>query len=112
MGWNSSGAITASYASGDADGGDGNQDRVGGLVGSNSGTSTASYASGDVDGDDRVGRLVGWHNRGPITASYGFGTQLGGEDSSRAVDRSDDASPAGTVANAAALTAIQFVCWC
>ena len=41
-------------------------------------------------------------NSGTITASYGFGTQMGGE--TAGVDRSDDASPEGTVGNAAALT--------
>ena len=68
----------------------------------------ASYASGAVDGGDgdrdSVGGLVGWNNGGTITASYGFGTKMGGEITTDTVDRSDDASPAGTVANAAALT--------
>ena len=101
------GTITASYAGGAVDGGDGDFDCVGGLVGfnNNSGTITASYASGDVDGGDgdfdRVGGLVGL-NRGTITTSYGFGTATG---EAAGVDRSSDASPAGTVANAAALTA-------
>ena len=103
------GTITASYATGAADGGAGDEDRVGGLVGRNDGTITASYASGAADGgagdDDSVGGLVGYNvNSGTSTASYGFGTKAGGEDSSEAVDRSDDASPAGTVANAAAIT--------
>ena len=59
------GSITASYATGDADGGDGNADIVGGLVGfQGSGSSiTASYATGDADGgdgtNDCVGGLVG-----------------------------------------------------
>ena len=99
--------ITASYAGGNIDGGDGHDDSVGGLAGINYGTITASYASGMVDGgdggSDRVGDLVGWNRSGTIMASYGFGTQMGGE--TAGVDRSGDASPAGTVANAAALTA-------
>ena len=103
----SGGTITASYASGDADGGDG-RDFVGGLVGRNFGTITASYATGDADGgdgnSDTVGGLVAV-NGGTITASYGFGTATG-EEMSFGVDRSSDASPAGTVANAAALTAV------
>ena len=101
--------ITASYATGDVDGGDVDVDgdRVGGLVGWIDGTITASYATGDVDGgdgdNDRVGGLVGWID-GTITASYGFGTKTGEEVTTGTVDRSGDASPAGTVANAAALT--------
>ena len=80
MGENSgSGTITASYATGTADGGRGHGDFVGGLAGHNEeGTITASYATGDVDGgngEDIVGALVGWHvsDMGTITASYGFG---------------------------------------
>ena len=108
-----SGTITASYASGDADGGDGDNDNVGGLVGENTGPITASYAGGAVDGGDgidRVGGLVGRNTllfngmvfTGTITASYGFGTKAGGE--TAGVDRSSNASPASVVANAAALT--------
>ena len=102
-----SGTITASYAGGDIDGGDGDGDRVGGLVGDNGrGTITASYATGDVaggdGGEDTAGGLVGI-NGGTITASYGFGTKAGV--GTAGVDRSGDASPAGTVGNAAALTA-------
>ena len=100
------GTITASYASGDVDGGDGGIDWVGGLVGLNTGAITTSYASGAVDGgdgdEDLVGGLVGRNDSGTITASYGFGTKAGGEIAG--VDRSSDASPAGTVATAAALT--------
>ena len=109
VGYNLFGTITASYASGVVDGGDGTSDWVGGLVGINaSGTITASYATGMVDGgagdNDNVGGLVGWNeDGGTITASYGFGTTMGGEDSSRAVDRSDDVSPA--VIGASQLTA-------
>ena len=60
-----SGTITASYATGSADGGDGDNDYAGGLVGLNSGggTITASYATGSADGgdgdDDFAGGLVG-----------------------------------------------------
>ena len=96
------------YATGMVDGGGG--DRVGGLVGENDGgTITASYASGAVDGgdgdSDYVGGLVGRRVGGTFTASYGFGTKTGGEIvGSIPVDRSGDASPAGTVANAAQIT--------
>ena len=64
MGWNNNGMIIASYAIGDADGGEGVADLVGGLVGINSGT---------------------------LVASYGFGTVMGEE--TRGADRSDDANP-------------------
>ena len=103
--------------SGAVNGGDGQRDEVGGLVGENDGgTITASYASGAVDGGggrDRVGGLVGSNDIvtidgvrfvGTITGSYGFGTKAGGEVTTNTVDRSGDASPAGTVGNAAALT--------
>ena len=78
-------SIMASYATGDADGGDGSNDRVGGLVGWQQlgGSITASYASGDADGgngdNDRVGGLVGWQRRGSITASYATGDADGGD---------------------------------
>ena len=51
MGQQQQGSITASYATGDADGGDGGNDRVGGLVGNQKG--------------------------GSITESYGFGVMIG-----------------------------------
>ena len=80
-----SGTITASHASGAVDGGDGNDDWVGGLVGVNGGTITASYATGAVDGGDgtgdRAGGLVGWNNIGTITASYASGDADGGDGS-------------------------------
>ena len=80
-GW-SEGSITASYATGDADGGGGNNDAVGGLVGESRGSITASYATGDADGgdgdNDRVGGLVG-ESRGSITASYAMGDADGGD---------------------------------
>ena len=106
VGRNFDGTITASYATGAVNGGDGGGDDVGGLVGWNKFSAiTASYATGAVDGgdgdEDDVGGLVG-DNGGAITASYGFGTKAGGEIAG--VDRSSDASPAGTVANATALT--------
>ena len=56
-------SITASYATGDADGGDGQYDLVGGLVGLQDGGSiTASYATGDADGGDGSTMIVsaGW----------------------------------------------------
>ena len=77
------GIITASYATGSADGGTGNFDSVGGLVGNNeaNGTITASYATGIADGGtgtaDQVGSLMGDNLSFDITASYGFGTTIG-----------------------------------
>ena len=60
VGYQFSGSITASYATGDADGGAGDSDNVGGLVGYQfSGSITASYATGDADGGDGVGDNVG-----------------------------------------------------
>ena len=83
VGLQNSSSITASYATGAADGGDGNSDYVGGLVGWQSGSSiTASYATGPAaggDGDeDSVGGLVG-RNDGSITASYATGAAVGGD---------------------------------
>ena len=79
----SNGSITASYATGDTDGGYGSYARVGGLVGLSYGSITASYATGDADGgdsyNDKVGGLVGNQVYGSITASYGFGETIGGE---------------------------------
>ena len=48
VGFQNGGSITGSYATGNADGGDGNLDAVGGLVGEqgSSGSITASYATG------------------------------------------------------------------
>ena len=80
----SGGSITASYATGDAAGGDGDYDSVGGLVGSQGqgGSITASYATGAVDGgdgsSDDVGGLVG-RQYGSITASYATGAAAGGD---------------------------------
>ena len=61
-----SGTLTASYATGDVNVGNGYDDHVGGLVGSMwSGTLTASYATGTVNGGFRgwLGGLYGkrWH---------------------------------------------------
>ena len=79
----SEGSITASYATGDSDGGDGKKDRVGGLVGQSEGSITASYATGDADGgdgnEDLVGGLVGRQGEGSITASYASGDADGGD---------------------------------
>ena len=77
------GSITGSYATGNADGGDGNNDYVGGLVGrQDRGSITASYATGNADGGagdlDRVGGLVGFKQSGSITASYATGNADGG----------------------------------
>ena len=99
-----SGSLTASYATGDVNDGNGFNNNPRGLyvrhphrgwpgglyvmwvaVGYMSGTLTASYATGDVNGgdgdEDSVGGLVGWVSDEAtlITASYGFGTSTGGE---------------------------------
>ena len=83
VGYQYLGSITASYATGDADGGDGHSDYVGGLVGRSLGSITASYATGDADGGDgdydEVGGLVGFQVRGSITASYAAGDADGGD---------------------------------
>ena len=73
VGYNASGRITTSYATG-AVRSAGNI--VGGLVGVNSGRITASYATGSVTGSGFVGRLVGI-NTGTITASYAAGSVTG-----------------------------------
>ena len=83
VGLQEGGSITASYATGDADGGDGDYDSVGGLVGQQDGGSiTASYATGDADGgdgrSDNVGGLVGW-SEGLITESHATGDADGGD---------------------------------
>ena len=77
---NGTNTITASYATGDANGGAGADD-VGGLVGfmsNGTNTITASYATGDANGDadsDDAGALVGevaTSGTQTITHSYGF----------------------------------------
>ena len=83
VGLKSGGAITASHATGDADGGTGDTDDVGGLVGrQDGGTITASHASGDADGgagdDDEVGGLMGQQVGGSIIASHASGDADGG----------------------------------
>ena len=83
VGYQSGGMITASYATGAAAGGDGDDDLVGGLVGYQSeGMITASYATGAAAGgdgnDDLVGGLVGRQAGGSITASYATGDVDGG----------------------------------
>ena len=79
----SGGSIRASYATGNADGGDGNYDRVGGLVGLQRGSISASYATGNADGgagfNDNVGGLVGSLSAGSITGSYATGNADGGD---------------------------------
>ena len=78
------GSITGSYATGDADGGAGYNDSVGGLVGfQNGGSITGSYATGNADGGDGnfdyAGGLVGSQGSGgSITASYATGNADGG----------------------------------
>ena len=85
VGFQNGGSITGSYATGNADGGAGDQDFVGGLVGRQDGGSiiTASYATGNADGgaggQDYVGGLVGWQNGGRITGSYATGNADGGD---------------------------------
>ncbi len=83
VGRQNGGVITASHATGAADGGDGSLDRVGGLVGRQNGVITASYATGAADGGDgeidTVGGLVGWQFGGVITASYATGAADGGD---------------------------------
>ena len=86
VGYNNGGAITSSYATGDAtvttrglgEGGD-----VGGLVGVNGGTITTSYATGKVTahychpaaaGCWRPGGGLVGYNGGTITSSYATGT--------------------------------------
>ncbi len=82
------GAISTSYATGDADGGGGSLDEVGGLVGRQfDGSITASYATGNADGGgggyDRVGGLVGFQEGGSIIQSYAMGNADGGGESTR-----------------------------
>ena len=81
MGENEGGTIQNSYATGNADGGDGNVDYVGGLVGANDGRIRNSYASGNADGgdgnNDYVGGLAGW-NYSRIRNSYAAGNADGG----------------------------------
>ena len=86
VGFQQSGSIRASYATGNADGGAGDQDFVGGLVGRQDGGSiTASYATGNADGgdgvQDAVGGLVGLQF-GSISASYATGNADGGDGNS------------------------------
>ena len=84
VGNQNSGSIRASHATGNANGGDGREDEVGGLVGEqgSGGSITASYATGNADGgagdQDRVGGLVGVQF-GSISASYSFGSAKLGE---------------------------------
>ena len=78
VGLQGGGSITASYATGDADGGDGDYNYVGGLVGIQSaGPIAGSHATGNTrggrDSTDYVGGLVGLQGGGSITASYADG---------------------------------------
>ncbi|MYC07556.1 MAG: hypothetical protein F4X57_10375 [Chloroflexi bacterium] len=73
-GYNNSGTISASYATGSVSG----TLQVGGLAGRNSGTISASYATGTVSGTGYPGGLVGWNSfGGTISASYATGTVSG-----------------------------------
>ena len=74
--------ITANYVTGSVNGGDGNGDTVGGLVGfiSAGGNITANYTTASADGDanDHVGGLLGFIQAGNISANYAFGMANGG----------------------------------
>ena len=92
-------AVDGGYISGDKVGG-----LAGSNAG---GTITVSYATGAADGGggdfDTVGRLVGeYEDDAEIIASYGFGT-VTGQEIVGTLDRSDDASPPATVSDATAL---------
>ena len=81
----STGSIDSVHTSGRVNGGDGNNDNVGGLVGYNfQGRITASYATGnagDGAGDfDNVGGLVGQNDGGMIMESYATGNAGGSGD--------------------------------
>ena len=111
VGLQNSSSITASYATGAADGGDGNFDYVGGLVGWQSGSSiTASYATGAAAGGDGkfdyVGGLVGWQSGSSITASYATGAAAGGDGANDTVGglvgRQEDGSITASYATGAA----------
>ena len=87
--------IIASYATGSANGGEGQYDYVGGLVGRQDGGSIiASYATGDADGgggiSDIAGGLVGYQDGGSIIASYAADNANGGEFVGRLVGRRMD----------------------
>ena len=75
------GKITASYATGNVNGNDGDENYLGGLTGFG-GNITASYATGNVDGgagsEFGIGVLTGGDFSDPIVASYGFGSVLNG----------------------------------
>ena len=82
-----SGSIVASYTTGLAEGGEGNFDNVGGLVGLivDQGKITTSYATGKVHGrggggndEDNIGGLVGQHG-GSIVGSYATSDVYAGE---------------------------------
>ena len=83
--------MVASYATGNADGGSGNNDYVGGLTGYNDigAAITASYATGNADGGagntDAVGKLIGV-NLATHSQSYGFGDAIDNEKSNGPVD--------------------------
>ncbi|WP_018702129.1 beta strand repeat-containing protein [Anaeromusa acidaminophila] len=74
VGYNASGTVTNSYASGSVTG----NYYVGGLAGYNdSGTVTTSYAGGNVAGNYYVGGLAGYNASGTIKNSYASGSVIG-----------------------------------
>ena len=104
------GRLTANYATGTADGGDG-VDFVGGLLGVQSGgTLTASYATGTAAGgdgsSDTVGGLVGWQDDGTLTASYATGTADGGDGNSDIVGGLVGEQSGGTLTASYATTTV------
>ena len=74
VGWNFSGTVSTSYATGTVAGGQ----IVGGLVGYNSGAVSTSYATGTVSGLGDIGGLVGLNDFGTVSTSYATGAVLGG----------------------------------
>ena len=82
VGYQYSGSITSSYATGNPEGG-AKSDDIGGLVGQQKGGSiTSSYATGSPkggSGNDFVGGLVGYQKGGSIISSYAIGNPHGGE---------------------------------
>ena len=84
VGYQFSGSITSSYATGNPEGGS-DADSIGGLVGRQDGGSiTSSYATGNPEGgsgSDYIGGLVGELSSGNITSSYATGNPKGGSGS-------------------------------
>ena len=84
VGLSNRGTITASYATGTVDGGDGNTDSCRRLGGSQQHRHHhrqlrhRRLPMGVIGNQDRVGGLVGYNSVGIITASYATGTADGG----------------------------------